>query len=44
MGAEPHLLSIGLVMDILFFGPCIFNMEDQKNQKKSQINSGLIYY
>ena len=28
---------------VLFFGPCIFNNEDEKiNQKNAQINSGLI--
>jgi len=30
-------------MKILFFGPCIFNNEDEKiNQQNAQINSGLI--
>ena len=31
--------------NILFFGQCIFNNEDEKiNQQNAQINSGLIYY
>ena len=33
-----------LSSNYIFFGPCIFNDEDEINQQNAQINSGLIYY
>jgi len=37
-------IKSGTFLNILFFGPCIFNDEDEINQQNTQINSGLIYY
>jgi len=42
---SPGLCPVKGQIPILFFGPCIFNNEDEKiNQQNAQINSGLIYY
>jgi len=36
--------KIYIYIFILFFGPCIFIIEERTNQQNAQINFGLIYY